>query len=50
MIIEMGLDLQDKKCFTLELLERLRLMFYQLKYDMDLVDKVIEKETLYLWG
>ena len=35
----------------LELLERFRLMFYQLKYDMDLVDKVIEKkEMLYLWG
>ena len=25
-------------------------MFYQLKYDMDLVDKVIEKKKCYIYG
>lgn len=25
-------------------------MFYQLKYDMDLVDKVIEKKKRYIYG
>ena len=31
-------------------MERLRLMFYQLKYDMNLVDKVIEKKKRYIYG
>lgn len=31
-------------------MERFRLMFYQLKYDMDLVDKVIEKKKCYIYG
>ena len=31
-------------------MERIRAMFYQLKYDIDLVDKVIEKKKRYIYG